>query len=93
MHHVRTKTVKTRKPATCWGCRRTFPKGTTIEKHTSVDLGRISTTAWCATCIEMIVAFYVFHGDEGHGWSQGCMVDDERAGFLDFIYETEFWPS
>lgn len=93
MNHIRTEIVTARKPVTCWGCCRKLPKGTVIEKDTSADDDGIITTAWCATCLVMISLLEEFRDPMEDGWQRGCMVEDSRDGFLDFMYETEFWPS
>lgn len=47
------KTVKTRKTHICWGCGRSFPKGTELEYCKCVDSGSFSTAYWCKTCLEL----------------------------------------
>lgn len=93
MRHIRTEIVETRKPVTCWGCCRTFPRGTVIEKNTSIGDGGFVTSAWCATCLVMIPVMAEWVDPYGDGWDYGCMVEDRRDGFLDYMYATEFWPS
>lgn len=56
--------VKTRKEHRCWGCGRTFPKGTKLERLTNVDGGEITTTYWCDTCRQYWTLF-LNHDDEG----------------------------
>lgn len=91
---IRNEKVVCRKPTRCWGCMRRFPKGTTIEKTTSVDGGRILTTPWCATCLAMMRAPDIDWWDyEETGWCEGAMVEDWRDGFADYMYRTEYWPS
>ena len=93
MNYIRTEVVTTRKPVTCWGCCRTLPTGTVIEKNTSAGDDGIVTAAWCATCLVMMPIMEEFLDPMGDGWGFGCMVEDYRDGFLDVMYETEFWPS
>lgn len=50
MSIISSKTVKTRKEHTCFGCRRKMPKGSKLERITSVDGGDISTNYWCNVC-------------------------------------------
>lgn len=39
----------TRKPHRCWGCCKTFPKGTTMYRVVTKD-GGLATTYWCEPC-------------------------------------------
>ena len=44
------KEVKTRKEQRCFGCDRSFPVGTILEKITTVDNRAFTTTYWCDIC-------------------------------------------
>ena len=44
------KEVKIRKEHRCFGCSRKLPVGTILEKITTVDNGRFTTTYWCDVC-------------------------------------------
>jgi hypothetical protein len=52
-----SKKVKIRKPATCFGCGRTFPKGMILRKVTSVGGSGFSTSKWCRVCDEYWATF------------------------------------
>lgn len=49
-HHVKSERVTTRKPHQCWGCQHKTPKGEIMLRCTAVDMGRISSTYFCAVC-------------------------------------------
>ena len=61
------KMVTTRKPHTCFGCGRSFPKGTRMEKCLVVDGGYAWSCYLCKTCVN--VSQELDYGDE-YGFSE-----------------------
>lgn len=60
---IQSKTVKTRKPHTCFGCAREFPKGTNMQREAVKDCGSVFTAYMCSSCYEYI-DLYLFPFDE-----------------------------
>lgn len=54
MSFISTAKVKIRKPHKCWGCTRTSPTGTVMERNTYAESDRISSSYWCTDCQEYI---------------------------------------
>ncbi len=70
---IRIKTVKTRKPHQCWGCRAKIPVGCLVACRTEADGGKILTTYWCRRC-DRVLGEIDLYDDDGVGF--GDLIDN-----------------
>lgn len=75
------KTVKIRKPQTCWGCGRKFQPGEKLFKVECVDNGDFSRAYWCDVCQEIINEMDPV--DKDLGFAEGEIKDGDP----------EYWES
>ncbi len=64
MDVLKDKSVKTRKPHRCWGCRGEIIAGSVAQYQVTVDSGEFLTAYYCAVCIEYMSRL-IFDGDDG----------------------------
>ena len=76
IHH---KYVKTRKPHTCFGCAREFPKGSILNREAVADGGSVFTAYMCPSCEEYIINELLPYDEFGFG--------DLRDGVLEMESE------
>lgn len=74
MQIVSDKTVKTRKEHKCWGCGRSFPKGSELRRLVEADGGEIKSTYWCYVCTEA-------WNEWMHPCDDGIMFGDFKVGY------------
>ena len=63
-HFFGSKTVKTRKPHRCHGCRRDMPPKSTMRRDESIFDGVHWRLYWCKTCIAYM-SEWDFYEEEG----------------------------
>ncbi len=66
-YYIKWKEVKTRKPHRCFGCMKTYPKGTMMVSATNVDGGDINSCYWCNVCQEYMRRFFELGDETGEG--------------------------
>ena len=76
MDIIDTSEVKTRKTHNCWGCTKSFPKGTQMTTVVSVDCGDINRVYWCKRCDDYIKTLDPF--DHEDGWLYGELEEYRR---------------
>lgn len=59
---LRSKEVITRKSHKCFGCNRSFPKGTKMLSEGIADAGTVFNCYLCPTCVEIM--YDMEYGDE-----------------------------
>jgi hypothetical protein len=59
--------VKIRKARKCWGCAREFPAGSDLDRITSTDQGKASSTYWCRICTEAFNRWMLHDDEVGYG--------------------------
>ena len=67
------RTVKTRKPHQCFGCREVIPTGSTVLRSTIVDGGEIYATYLCDDCVEFNKTL------PSDYWMDGCYYEGDLA--------------
>lgn len=53
---ISVKNVKTRKPHRCFGCQRSVPIGTTIQRSVNAEDGQIYNIYMCDICVDAMEA-------------------------------------
>ena len=66
MDILEAKKVKTRKKHICWGCNKTFPKGTKMSFVKAVDSGCITAVYWCDPCNKFTNLIPSWEGEDGY---------------------------
>ena len=85
MNFISCVSVKTRKDHYCWGCARTFPKGSLLDKLTHAIGREISSAYWCETCRDYWEKF--MSGDDEIGL--GALRSGDPDGWEAIRKETE----
>lgn len=76
MSHVSSKQVKTRSRHVCWGCGKTYPIGTMMERQTEADGGQVWSVYWCDICMDYMTSMPDWV--EGDGIDFGGLMEDEE---------------
>jgi hypothetical protein len=76
------KTVKTRKPHKCDGCRRTIPKGAQADHCTGLCCHEWSSFYVCHDCQRMILSIVAEELREGCRWDEAWCAPQELRDYL-----------
>lgn len=70
MNQIDLRIVKIRKPHHCWGCKKLFNPGESLELCKTSDGGEITNTYWCESCQEKISQFEQWELEDGFGYGE-----------------------
>lgn len=61
--YLRTKFVKTRKDHSCWGCKRSIPKGTNMFLAVYKYDRKLENAYWCMVCFHILQRLAILESD------------------------------
>ena len=78
METLSAKTVQTRKPHPCWGCRSNQPSGTKMLRVVTADGGDLTAVYWCPICCRVLQDYGGDIDPYCEGFLEGEILDDFR---------------
>jgi hypothetical protein len=76
METLQDRKVVTRKSHNCWGCRREYPAGTTMQLITESEGNHIMNSYWCNICMDFRATLEPYQVEDGFDFGDMLNFDD-----------------